>query len=159
MSDWQPIDEIYEVSRDGRVRHHKGREIGQWLNDRGYFLVRLSRPRRMRFVHRLVAAAFIPNPDNLPCVNHLNCDRADNHDANLEWCTQKQNLQYAWRLGRMPGNYWQGKRSPNAGLTDERAALVRERYAAGGVSQASLGASMGISKRTVGRIINGETYV
>lgn len=47
------------------------------------------------FVHRLVAMAFIPNPDNLPCINHKDCNPANNHVDNLEWCDWKYNNNYA----------------------------------------------------------------
>lgn len=157
---WLPIDGCYEVSDDGKVRRlADGRIISQSRGSFGYRVVRLSGPRRMCKVHRLVAAAFIPNPDGLPFVNHINCDPADNRVSNLEWCTQKQNLDHAVRLGRLVRNYWTGRRSPGARLTDEQAAQIRKEYAAGGVSLAGLAHKHSTSKRTVGRIILGQSYV
>lgn len=157
--EWQPIDEYYEVSDNGEVRHAEdGRLVGQWLNDNGYYLVRLSRPRRMLRVSRLVATAFLPNPFSLPVVNHLDFDRANNAATNLEWCTQRHNLNHSRVLGRMKIDYWKGKRGPNAILTDEEAAEIRRRYAEGGISHSELGRLAGVSKRTVGRIVSGATY-
>lgn len=46
------------------------------------------------YVHRLVAAAFIPNPDDLPEIDHINGDKADNRASNLRWCTHRQNCMY-----------------------------------------------------------------
>jgi hypothetical protein len=72
-----------------------GEIIGQWKNSDGYPVVRLSRPRLMQRVHRLVALAFVPNPENKPSVNHLDNDRANNSARNLEWCTQAENIRHA----------------------------------------------------------------
>jgi hypothetical protein len=109
-------------------------------------------------VHRIVAEAFIPNPDNLPTVNHLNNNRSDNRVENLEWCSQQENLAHADRQGRMQRDYWQGKRSPNARLSSEQVAEIRRLYADGDASWADLAQVFGVSKRAIGRCITKETY-
>lgn len=53
------------------------------------------------YIHRLVAQAFIPNPDNLPCVNHKDENPNNNNVDNLEWCTQKYNCNYGTRVDRI----------------------------------------------------------
>lgn len=71
----------------------------------GYLIVHLSHNGTCITykVHRLVAQAFIENPNNKPCVNHLDCDRQNNCVDNLEWCTHSENSQYMTKLGRNKG--------------------------------------------------------
>ena len=162
MSEWQPIrgyEGRYEVSDQGQIRKLDGTIIGQYKNSHGYPLARLSGPRKEVKVHRIVAETFVPNPDGLPFVNHIDCVRDNNSASNLEWCTQQQNLNHSRQLGRWPDNCWKGKRSPNAKLGDEVAASIRSDYAQGGISWSSLAKKYGISKRSIGRIVSGESYV
>lgn len=57
--------------------------------------------RKDRYVHRFVAEAFIKNPSNKPCVNHKDCNRANNSVDNLEWVTYKENNEYTLKVGHM----------------------------------------------------------
>ena len=84
----------YQVSNAGRVCSN-GR-ILRVDNVKGYDRVRLYRDKHVvrMFVHRLVALAFIPNPDGLPQINHKNEIKTDNRAENLEWCTAKYNNAY-----------------------------------------------------------------
>lgn len=91
----------YAVSEDGRVWSYRR---GHWLKPslkKGYPFVCLSNGPEIRqfTVHRLVAMAFIPNPDGLPQINHKNSDRQDNRVINLEWCTASYNKQHSWDNG------------------------------------------------------------
>lgn len=90
----------YQVSSDGRVRGRKG-ELRQWKSELGYCVVSLEKGRKgmdriskFALVHRLVAMAFIPNPNNLPQVNHKDENPSNNSASNLEWCTAKYNMNY-----------------------------------------------------------------
>ena len=69
---WRAIDDFYEVSNFGRVAEIGGRLLHRRMNDLGYFVVRLFSPRRIEEVHRLVAMAFVPNPNGLPAAIHIN---------------------------------------------------------------------------------------
>lgn len=92
------------VSNNGMVRS-KNKILSQNNNGRGYLTVMMSyknHPFR-RYVHRLVAKAFIPNPNNFPQINHKDGNKQNNTVGNLEWCTQKQNNQHAHKIGLCKG--------------------------------------------------------
>lgn len=90
----------YQVSNYGNVKslnyRHTGKEqlLKPILQNNGYFCVMLYKPNKRFLIHRLVAEAFIPNHDNLPQVNHKDEDKTNNYVVNLEWCTNKYNLNY-----------------------------------------------------------------
>lgn len=114
MEKWKPIKnlEIYEVSNMGRVRRRTGSpwaKAGKVLKPnvlrKGYLIVRLYKDGKQydRLVHVLVAQAFIPNPLNLPQVNHLG-DKADCQASQLEWRTEAGNMLHAVQTGRKAGD-------------------------------------------------------
>ena len=89
----------YEVSNDGRVRHKvRQKDLKGRPNPGGYLYVSFNiNGKRQNFaIHRLVATAFIENPQNSPEVNHKNGDRADNRVSNLEWVTSRENKTHAY---------------------------------------------------------------
>ncbi len=117
MEIWKDIEGFegrYQVSNLGRVKslnyHHEHRIaiLKNRLNRSGYYEVVLCKNNTMKSfkVHRLVAIAFIPNPHNLPCVNHKDENKLNNfvwvnddgtidlEKSNLEWCTHKYNTNY-----------------------------------------------------------------
>lgn len=94
----------YMVSNKGNVKslnyNHTGREkiMKQYYQQTGYLLIGLSNNgKKWYLVHRLVAQAFIPNPNNLPQVNHKDENKQNNCVQNLEWCNQKYNMNYGTR--------------------------------------------------------------
>jgi hypothetical protein len=156
MTEWRPIDQHYEVSACGRVRRGGGEEIGQWLNHGGYRLVRLSAPRRKAFVHRLVAEAFLENPNAYPFVNHLNHDREDNRVENIEWCTNVQNLAHMRAAGRQ-SKHWTGKRGPTSKFTDDDVIQMRELVKSGwDMRHFAFVHSVDIS--SIRKLVKGKTY-
>jgi hypothetical protein len=80
---------------NGREYYVKGTSIKKTLSKNGYYVVRLTKAKLERFVHRLVGFAFIPNPENKPQINHINGVKTDNRLENLEWCTNRENIEHA----------------------------------------------------------------
>lgn len=100
MTDWIKVAGFsnYSVSEDGKVRNDvRGRVLKQTIHEKGYLQVRLYYKGRQhsKRVHRLVAEAHIPNPNNLPEVNHKDEDKTNNHKINLEWCMRQENVEYS----------------------------------------------------------------
>lgn len=99
---WMPVlgfEELYEVSNLGRVRNKKGEILKQRIKRTSgtcYKSVDLWKDGKYhkKYIHRLVAEAFIPNPDELPFVNHKDEDGTNNFIDNLEWCTREYNVNY-----------------------------------------------------------------
>ena len=95
---WEPIPgSIYEISSLGRVRNGNTGNILKSQNKHGYRRInlRIDGKDTNCAIHRLVAMAFIDNPDNKPQVNHKDGDKANNHVDNLEWVTGHENLAHA----------------------------------------------------------------
>lgn len=90
-------------AKNGKILHLKGREIKQLKNSNGYPMVGLHRNGVVKYktVHRIVAEAFLPNPLNLPQINHKDEGRTNNHVENLEWCSAKYNTNYGTGMERM----------------------------------------------------------
>lgn len=108
---WRDIEGFggcYQVSNMGRVKslnyNHTGKEkIMKAKKDKGYLRVQLYKDGKPKFysVHRLVATSFLPNPNNLSQVNHIDEDKSNNIVDNLEWCSAKYNSNYGTRIQRI----------------------------------------------------------
>lgn len=95
------------IRKDGKPYHIKEEFMSQNNNGRGYLFTRLYVDGKgiNKYIHRLVAEAFIPNPENLPEVNHKSENKYDNSVENLEWATHKDNCNYGTRTQRSAENH------------------------------------------------------
>lgn len=113
---WRPIEGyegLYEISNTGQVRSldkydsmnrfYEGRILKLFADRLGYLRAQLysNNKKKSFLVHRLVAEAFIPNPDNLPQVNHRDENPSNDNVDNLEWCDAKYNSNYGTRIDRI----------------------------------------------------------
>lgn len=103
-SDIEGFGGCYQVSNFGRVKSLKfGKEQILKVKKDRYLRIGLCKDGKQKFymVHRLVALAFIPNPYNLPEINHIDEDKTNNKVENLEWCDRKYNINYGSHNKRM----------------------------------------------------------
>jgi hypothetical protein len=148
------LEGLYSVDVDGGVYSHKSGRRKQLKTPAGfnsvrgivtYPLVNLSVAGEFKSktfaVHRLVAEAFIPNPDNLPCVNHIDGIKTNNNVSNLEWCTASENSRHAVTTGLIDNTQIVERRAVD-GYYDSK---IKDSYAAGYLCN-------GLSEKVVQRI-------
>lgn len=105
--DIQGYEGLYQISNLGNVKsNYVHRMLPHHDRGNGYFIVRLCKHGKHQYVqlHRLVAIAFVPNPNHFSIVNHKDCNPQNNYADNLEWCTQRYNLTYGGRIQKMLNN-------------------------------------------------------
>jgi len=108
FKDIKGYEGLYQVSNLGNVRSYykdkEGKILSAGLKPEGYKYVNLHSDKNKNFyIHRLVALAFIPNPQNKTQVNHINGIKNDNRLDNLEWATSSENRLHAYKIGLQKG--------------------------------------------------------
>lgn len=106
---WVPVKKyegLYEINQLGFVKSLQKKKYGYIMNQRidraGYNTVRLMKPdikSSTQYVHRLLGLAFLDNPENKCCINHIDGNKRNNNLRNLEWATKAENMQHAYRSG------------------------------------------------------------
>ena len=107
-------------------------------------------------VHRLVAEAFIPNPNNYPQINHIDGDKTNNNVKNLEWCDNSMNQIHAFSNGLQKGNF----QHPNSKLSYDDVLYIKNSYQKGviGKGMKTLAKKFNISYSAIQQIIYGKSY-
>ena len=162
---WKDIDEYdgYQVSDHGDVRSYINNRHGpnrnakphlltQIKNKKGYPTVQLGRGNR-KLVNRLVAKAFIPNPNNIPIVRHLDDNPSNNHVSNLAWGTQVDNMQDCIKHGRLVGDT---RRAIEATKKPVRATSLDGKYSRNFSSMNEAARELDLWPQHVSRVAKGE---
>ena len=147
-----------EVHSNGKI-FSEGKELNQLDNGAGYLACIVGRKLtksgrvgpKLEYVHRLVAKAFIPNPDSLPQVNHKDFDKANNDVSNLEWISRADNIQHSHDNGKMQKRYEVGAVTV---LTIEQVKECYTRVVRDGEGVNAVAVSMGKPRTTISSIIN-----
>lgn len=149
---------MYTVSDDGRVFGKNNVELTQRLNEDGYPTVTLGNKKikRSNFrVHRLVCTLFVENSLNKPEVNHIDGNKQNNHYTNLEWCTRKEQICHAFKLGLMTGH--PGSKNGRAILSETDAIEIR-RLKRKGWKTSQLRDKFGVGWSTIHNLVTGNTW-
>ncbi|MGR3504929.1 MAG: NUMOD4 domain-containing protein [Paracoccaceae bacterium] len=153
---------LYEVSNFGRVKSF-GRSDYKWKKPRilrerpsqkGYLRVGIGK--KDAYIHRLVAKAFIDNPQSLPFVNHMDGNRKNNTLNNLEWCTPKENLEHAVKTGLMPDQTGSGNYASK--LSENDVLKIRALFAAKSAGVVKLSREFKVTAATISKIVHRKVW-
>lgn len=155
MVKWKTIKQNtkYQISNNGKVRSNRTGFILKQNEWKGYKFIKLGAS-SLR-IHRLVAEAFIPNPDCKRCVNHLNLNRSDNRVENLEWVTHKENSEHA----KAAGKYGQmiGEKHSQSKLREQDIREIRLLFT-DGKTKSHIARKFGVTFMNIHAILTGKTW-
>lgn len=129
-----------------------GRKLRQYNNGNGYKYVHLCGSKE--YVHRVVAEAFIPNPHDKKCVNHIDHVKDNNHVDNLEWATHSENTNHS----KDNTDFAKGERSHKAKLTEKDVLAMRRMYETGEYTTRELAPIFKVGKSAVHSIVSRKTW-
>lgn len=117
----------YLINSNGDVRNAKTNKfMKKSISGTGYLTCFVDG--RNELLHRLLAETFIPNLDNLPCINHKDGNKLNNDLSNLEWCSYSENNKHAYRTGLKKYALGKGEKSANHKLNQEQVDYIRKHY-------------------------------
>lgn len=156
--------DFYEISNYGEIRNAKTRKIRRKnILKTGYYFVSGSlgsRDNKITFKnHKAVAETFIPNPKNLPMVNHKDANKLNNYVENLEWCTNLENLKHASEHNLL--HIHKGADNCRAKLTNEMVEYIRNNYIPydSEFGTRGLARKFNINHKTIVRILQDRAYM
>ena len=147
----------YFICKSGKVLSclsTKPRILKPKIDGKKYAFVNLGRGNncyRNKKIHRLVAEAFIPNPENKPQINHIDGNKANNNVKNLEWATQSENIRHAFLLGLNKPQ--KGSQQAQSKLNESDVLSIRQIYESGGATKKQLATKYGVSDTLIHYII------
>lgn len=175
MEIWKDIkgyENYYQISNFGNVKSleriiirpkkvgsfmQKERILSNNIDKSGYSSVLLVKEtvKKKMLVHRLVAKAFIRNKDNHKYVNHIDANRSNNLQINLEWCTQSENKKHSYNLGLSDKK---GEKHHLAKFKEKDIIDIRNKYDTGNFTQKEISETYNVSKSTIWHIVNYKTW-
>lgn len=170
IEEWRDVvgfEDFFLISSKGRLfSKRSNRLLKLFKNKRGYYCVatRIGGRNGQTYcfkIHRLVAKAFISNPENLSTVNHINGIKDDNNVGNLEWMSVSDNTRHAFETGLSNTDHLREINLSRRKLKDEDVRYIRDNYKLGsrGYNLRTLSTKFGVSHKTISRIVKGLRYV
>jgi len=172
---WKPVrgyESYYEVSNDGEIRTieriitlpthsylKKQKLLTQYKDGKGYMHVKLydgrGKPKSLT-IHRIVASAFLDNPNNLAEVNHIDHNKNNNNLDNLEWISRGDNIRHSYSK-RDPKTY-KGSGNKNSKLTEDAVISIRKEYEEKKTTYKNLADKHGVGITLIGYIIKNQVW-
>lgn len=167
---WKDVvgyEDLFSVSNKGRLFSKRTNKIlKQNIVGNGYnaCVTKLNGRQGSNLVlkiHREVAKAFIPNPEELPFVNHIDGNKLNNNVENLEWVTPRENVVHALMIGLSTTDHLKDFSKSLRKLTEDEVKYIKTHYKSFDkkFGARALARSYGVNKETIRSIVNGETYL
>lgn len=163
MTEWRKIKRFdgYEISSDGKVRSNRHKSVNKILrvscatDHYPRVVLCINNKRKNMTVHRLVANAFIKNPNAYKVVNHKNGIKTDNRAENLEWCTHGHNTRHAMNEGLIN---IMCENAPSAKLTNENVLKIKKMLIGKELTHKDISKIFGVHETTISSINTGKNW-